>query len=126
MTEIDVSGCEFKSCFDDECYSDVGSTENLNCKDNLNCYYRQLKRLEQENQELGKIIDCKNGTIASLAKVRDELKEENAKLKEKLDDIEYIISYCAINRKSCYFCKFDKECEGENKDLILKIIRGEE
>lgn len=55
-----------------------------------------------------------------------ELAEENKRLKEKLNDIEYIISYCAINKKSCYFCKFDKECEGEIKDLILKIIRGAE
>lgn len=55
-----------------------------------------------------------------------ELAEENKKLKEKLNDIEYIISYCAISKKSCYFCKFDRKCEGENKDLILKIIRGEE
>ena len=49
---VDVSGCKFKSRFDNECYSDVDSTENLNCKDNPNCYYRQLKRLELENAKL--------------------------------------------------------------------------
>ena len=52
IDDVDVSGCEFKSCFDDECYSDVDSSENLNCKDNPNCYYKQLKRLQAENERL--------------------------------------------------------------------------
>ena len=86
---VDVSGCKYAEnsipvdCNIDTCF----------CYENNNCYYKQLKRLEQENQELGKIIGCKNGTIASLVQIRDELKQENAKLKEKL---EKILNFCKI------------------------------
>ena len=41
--------------------------------------------LDSLHEELGKIIECKNGTIATLASIRDKLKEENKELKEKLD-----------------------------------------
>lgn len=55
----------------------------------------QINKLKQENaelkvlsEELGKIIECKNGTIATLAKTRDELKAENERLKALLDVLE--------------------------------------
>lgn len=77
---VDVSGCEYaEKSIPVDC-----NIDNCFCNENKNCYYKQLKRVETENQELGKIIDCKNGTIASLAKIRDELKQENKRLKEEL------------------------------------------
>ena len=43
--------------------------------------YAELKAL---NTELGKIIECKNGTIATLANIRDRLKENVEDLKKDL------------------------------------------
>ena len=40
------------------------------------------------NLELGKIIECKNGTIATLAKTRDKLKEENEELKKENTELQ--------------------------------------
>lgn len=119
---VDVSECGFldvhhptKLLLCNECNSDF---EAMECKDYTDCYYKQLKRLEQENQELGKIINCKNGTIANLAKVRDELKEENTKLKEVLEKIKVTIEPCKAN-DSCFTCKYDFCSNYE----IAKIIK---
>lgn len=56
--------------------------------------------------DLSKIIDCKNGTIASLVQIRDELKEENTKLKEALKKIKVTIEPCKAS-DSCFTCKFE-------------------
>lgn len=125
---VDVSGCEYYQIEANELYPKAqycGSMRNTFCENEPNCYYKQLKRLEQENQELGKIINCKNGTIASLAEVRDKLKEENTKLKEKLEKIEEAITTC-LTFHTCQKCKFYNECEMSLEEFILEIIRGEE
>ena len=85
---VDVSGCEYvEKSIPVDC-----SIANCFCYENKNCYYKQMKRLEFENQELGKIIDCKNGTIASLANIRDALIQQNVKLKETLKSVrEYFV-----------------------------------
>lgn len=50
---VDVSGCDF--------YELCGCIENNHeineCKDNPDCYYKQLKRLEQENKELKSALE---------------------------------------------------------------------
>ena len=48
----------------------------------------ELKKLLEEQ---GKIIDCKTGTIQSLAKIRDELKAEIKELRDSLMKAEAII-----------------------------------
>lgn len=72
---VDVAGCEFigdiKSKFV-KCTSWVHNSKkqvsgHWDCRENKNCYYKQLKRLEQE---------------------RDELKQENERLKEKVKDLD--------------------------------------
>lgn len=126
MTEIDVSGCRFLDEYEhcgickELCEGHCLILQDIECKTYEDCHYRQLKRLEQENQELGKIIDCKNGTIASLAKVRDELKEEHKKLKEKLEKIkEKINAHCAV----CETMRRPK-CDDCILSWLLEIIEG--
>ena len=86
--------------------------------------YKQLKRLEQENQGLGKILDCKNGTIASLAKIRDKLKEENAKLQQSLKKIKSIIDNDFINRyMELSFNEYDAILEQIEK--ICEVLKDE-
>ena len=73
---VDVSGCKYFDCCNKECKAEYHIrhgyqlVENDSCKENPNCYFKQLKRKEQECEELksdltdlSKIIDCKNGTI---------------------------------------------------------------
>ena len=61
------------------------------CKDNPNCYYKQLKRLEQENFELKESLKCfqKPEVVKVLTDWRtgelDNLKAENETLKSQLD-----------------------------------------
>ena len=45
---------------------------------------KENKELNELIEELGKIIQCKNGTISTLAKTRDRLKEEVKELNRKL------------------------------------------
>lgn len=54
---VDVSGCEFRFCtYGCDCMSSNRETkvltESAHCSDNHNCYYKQLKRKEQEYEEL--------------------------------------------------------------------------
>lgn len=49
---VDVSGCcwcNFEP--DTEPYCEINDGEDLGCEDNPNCYYKQLKRKEQECEE---------------------------------------------------------------------------
>lgn len=103
---VDVSKCDAYK--DEHCkyHTSIMFTEDNLCSNFPNCHYKQLKRIESEKQELGKIIDCKNGTIASLAKIRDELKQENAKLKKTLKEIREMAIYdcereCSNNSENC-------------------------
>lgn len=60
---VNVAGCYWK-CKDGDCamyYADLSADNNelefgFNCEDNPDCYYKQLKRLEQENEELKKEV----------------------------------------------------------------------
>ena len=64
---VNVAECYWK-CKDGDCamyYADLSADNNelefgFNCEDNPNCYYKQLKRLEQENKELKKQIESQN------------------------------------------------------------------
>lgn len=52
---VDVSGCSYgeikEGIFKCSCEYNVRSA-SMFCKDNPNCYYKQLKRKEQKNEEL--------------------------------------------------------------------------
>ena len=52
---VDVSGCSW--CVyapDEDAYCLINDGEDLSCEDNPNCYYKQLKRKEQECERLKK------------------------------------------------------------------------
>lgn len=64
MSEIDVSKCEFLiisndkylcRCIKSDLFGGIEFVENaksVTCKDNPNCYYKQLQQLKQENEKL--------------------------------------------------------------------------
>lgn len=62
---VDVSGCELfdgsHKCICDKTGLDeykklrqLDTVKYVNCRDNYNCYYKQLKRKEKENEKLSK------------------------------------------------------------------------
>lgn len=54
---IDVSECCWcDSESDTEPYCRINDGEDLNCEENPNCYFKQLKRKEQECEELKREI----------------------------------------------------------------------
>ena len=86
IDKVDVSGCKY--CDDGTCCDkDVMS---LSCE-NTDCIYKQLKRLEQENEQLKKSIDriIQEKEIKTIdldiAKENAELKAENERLKEEIE-----------------------------------------
>lgn len=117
---VDVSGCadfitemtvpdsyafvKLKNrCFQ-ECKYDQTAEQDvyLPCRDNPNCYYKQLQRKEKECEEVSNEIvelNVKYETVVNLAKKNadaneyclQELEKENQKLKQALDEIEKMI-----------------------------------
>ncbi len=121
---VDVSECEYVHLLPDRyCGMNYACTCNLgNCRENPNCYYKQLKHKEQEcknnkiaykneidiiNQECLNLQQQLNEALDEL----DQLKAENEELKEKLK-----IS-CI---KSCQDCEDCIDCIDE---IPCKTIR---
>ena len=102
---VDVSGCKK---YEYEIVRCNATLKNMcfcggRCTDrkNADCYFKQLKRKEQECEELksdltdlSKIIDCKNGTILTFKEQLDRLKQTVAEIKEICNEYqkEYILN----------------------------------
>lgn len=61
---VNVAGCKYCDVIkydypteglDVECYADYQNEMVANCKGKTTCYFKQLKRLEKENEELKKL-----------------------------------------------------------------------
>ena len=99
---VDVSGCghyEDLNCF---AYRDSCGYP-LDCKDNPSCYYKQLKRKEQECEELRQYHN----------KCCIEFENEKQELLEKYNQVSrdfYNGKYC--NKENCSLLKAkEQECE---------------
>ena len=116
---VDVSGCDFydknkkycltlkmdtrgfknPSCFNGDfqkCIQDSKVCPNTFCDNNPNCYYKQLKRKEQECESLGHTYLETNELLQDKTKALTNLKSENDVLKTMLKDLSY------ENQKFCY------------------------
>lgn len=73
---VNVSGCSelFKTTQRPQC----ALIDQYYCETNPDCYYKQLKRLEQENAELKAYMDVNEDFKTAW----EELKAENEKLRE--------------------------------------------
>lgn len=90
IDNVDASGCEWirEVGLDSEYICTCNSPNKTSgyCKDNPNCYYKQLKRKEQECEalkaELEQYKASKQASYEALQKKCNELELENRKLKE--------------------------------------------
>lgn len=73
---VDVSECKYYVPYTKDCINDNKSYDK--CKSCKDCYYKQLKRLEQENEELKQ-------TIKDLTQSLDDCNVDRTKLYKKLD-----------------------------------------
>lgn len=111
---VDVSKC----CWCDsepntEPYCRINDGEDLNCEENLNCYYKQFKRIEKEYEELRRYHNkcCKE----NIEKLEQWLEKYN-----QLSRDFYNGKYC--NKENCSLLKA-KEQECKQSDQKLKNIK---
>ena len=110
---VDVSGCSYgeieKDIFECSCEYNVRSA-SMFCKDNPNCYFKQLKRKEQEYEELRKYHN----------KCCEEFENEKQALLEKYNQVSinfYNGDYC--NTEHCSLLKAkEQECEELKKEQL--------
>ena len=113
--KMDTRGFKNPSCFSGDfqkCIQDSKVCPNTFCDNNPNCYYKQLKRKEQECEELKEqlkrkeenyqkllnksnkyihnLVDENVQDISNLARQLEQLKAENDKLKQTLAEIKEI------------------------------------
>ena len=118
--DIDVSKCQHYGKCSKYCYV----VEEL-CSDNPNCYYKRLKRKQQECEELKKIInEAKNSNldlqsflvgealVNEYEQQLDQLKAENEHLSEKEEEAKHYLEEAE---------KF-KNCLNEIKEIAKKEV----
>ena len=114
-----IRGLDDSSCYD-------AHIEYAKCKNN-NCYYKQLKRKEQECEELKAENDTyKSSIIAnldkSISKRYRELLEENDQLKQTLEEIREIAekTLTIVDYKT-YFARDNKSFKQEAFKALKQI-----
>lgn len=100
IDDVDVSKCDYFNNTDnsycEECCSEFGCAI---CNDRPNCYYKQLKRKEQECERLKEEVSL--------------LKESNSKL-QQIEDINSL--------EKCYLQQID-QLKAENKQLKAEKVK---
>lgn len=132
MEEIIIDGVNVAGCgyfCEDECNicgmgTDGEDTFCKYCKDNPNCYYKQLKRLEQENARLKEEKERLRDNIKSISRpvlLPDVPIEVTNKYKQTLQEIKAIAenAYCLTNYTNKDMANFAKQ-------ILVTITKAEE
>ena len=117
---VNVAGCGYFCETDKECSicgmgTDGEDTFCRDCKDNSNCYYKQLKRLEEKyNTLVNKFFNSETD--------KTRLKQENFELKESLKvfnrpDVNRVLTLYKVGDIDLLEKKCDR-LEQENKELL--------
>ena len=121
---VNVAGCKHYrgKYFSDNEYKDCALYENKGFCEELNCYYKQLQRLKQENEELKKEIQSQKGLITVGGKQQYQVIIAYDKLRSALEEIKNILQE---NCNQCFeidnFTKPD-DCGICEWARILKVI----
>ena len=97
---VDVSKCKYFDCDSKKCKAEYyvrhgyEIVEYDSCRENPNCYYKQLKRKEQECEELKEDVERWksnfNGKVSAIEELLhqlDQLKAENEELRRSITKI---------------------------------------
>ena len=107
---VDVSGCEHCG-YDNVCKLKSASNYTVDCKDNPNCYFKQLKRKEQECERLENIInEAKNSKLDLKSflvgeAVQNEYEQQLDQLKAEKD------KYSLFIEKLCDYAGLESDSE---------------
>ena len=128
IDEVDVSWCEWirEIELDSEYICTCNSLNKTSsyCKDNPNCYYKQLKRVENQIVDLNKMVDTKEQECDQLKVENDELekwKENVANLFDKTCRCKYLNeenAHCSFYNKECIAIN---QCLYKNQQTIIEI-----
>ena len=135
---IDVSKCEFLiinndkqlcRCIKSDLFGGIEFVENAkngNCKDNPNCYYKQLKRKEEECERLKEEIKHYKQIAQYHGNLSVKYTNKSAKLKQTLAEIEKQVkamnNECFYSYFDCMNCDMKNGCTYFNKKQILQKI----
>ena len=114
---VDVSGCEYYNKDDKTCREVNGNYDTDICEfdkcENSNCYYKQLKRKEQECEKLKEAID-------GLLKIQYQLADSCTKYEQTLTEIKEIAEdkiYIGFwDEQISGILQKIRECEAENEN----------
>lgn len=112
---VDVAGCEYFSptCVSTHLWDKCGNlTKSNKCENNPNCYYKQLKRLEQENKELKETL---NAFVKHSRTESDKVYYKMLDYKTALEEIKKVIDCANSEYKSDDDCKPQQCSKIENK-----------
>lgn len=92
IDDVNVAECGYFCEFDKECSicgmgTDGEDTFCKYCKDNSNCYFKQLKRLEQENEKLKQQIDQWKSAFSLDTKMLEHTENAEEKYQQALEKI---------------------------------------
>lgn len=131
IDSVDVSECEhvfartslFKEKNFVECTAFFLENEDsrCNCSDNPNCYYKQLKRKEQECEELKIYIESNEQQVKeveTLVMDNDRLINELDQLKQTLTEIKEVAEICSLSDSSELLLKRIKHILQEISEVI--------
>ena len=126
---VDVSGCSYgeieKDIFKCSCEYNVRST-SMFCKDNPNCYYKQLKCKEQEYEELKAEIKHYKQIAQYHGNLSVKYTNKSAKYKQTLAEIKEIAgnmnNECFYSDFDCKYCDMKNGCTYHKKIKILQKI----
>jgi len=118
----DVSGCEFlRNCIIPDNYG--CKIDDSLCCDVGNCYYKQLKRKEQECEELKEqliILDDEDVVVEITVKQFEEYKKLKADREEALKQLEFVRTLNTVKEAEI------KKLEKENEKLKAEIKLSKE
>lgn len=128
IDEVDVSGCEWirEIELDSEYICTCNSLNKTSsyCKDNPNCYYKQLKRVENQIVDLNKMVDTKEQeceelkeAMDGLLKIQYQLADSCNKYVQTLTEIKEI----ALGVRNYLACPSPRDVRYE-MDIILQKI----
>lgn len=123
INDIDVSEC---CCFEnDRCLWTKRYYENNYvvppCEAVKDCYFKQLKRLQEENKKLKEVANEAIIEHENLLINRNEFAERAEKYRQALEEIREMLETC-LKFTTCEKCKFYKKCNKDIEECIITMI----
>ena len=110
----DVAGCEYLGLYK-ECKLKCGSCCPIDCSDNPNCYYKQLKRKEQECQQaMDNYVQLDLQRVKEYNELVDLYKAKEQECEELKKELQAQRDFTAHEQKLIYCVAYDETCKTGN------------